>query len=369
MGKWSHHNAAYNCEKTFIAPLPFTMDSLTHIVFGAALGEAILGKKAGKKAMLLGAMANTIPDLDVFLIFGDPVREITIHRGFSHSFLFSFLAAPILAWLAHRFLKDPIGFRQWAFFFFVLILTHPLLDSLTTYGTQLFLPFSDYRVNFNNLFIIDFFFTLPLIVASIACLVMKSTNLNRIKWVASCLFISSLYVVLSFSAKTYASQVFEKSLAKKGIQTKQRMTGVTPFNILLWYTVAEVDSGYFIGDYSLLDANQEITYAFVKRNENLISNIKNAYAVDRLIWFSNGYYSAEKVKGQTRFFTLKFGTTGFDLSKPLSESVPFYYVLARQKNGIVKVENVSGFDKLELSKTLRLLFKRVMGDKAAFLEK
>jgi len=345
------------------------MDSLTHIVFGAALGEAILGKKAGKKAMLLGAIANTIPDLDVFLIFSDPVREITIHRGFSHSFVFPFLAAPILAWLAFRFLKDPISFRQWAFFFFVLILTHPLLDSLTTYGTQLFLPFSDYRVNFNSLFIIDFVFTLPLIVATIACLVMKSSNLNRSKWIASCLSISAFYVVLSFCSKTYASQVFEKSLAENGIKTKHRMTGVTPFNILLWYTVAEVDSGYFIGDYSLLDEDQKVSYGFVKRNENLISDLKNEYAVNRLIWFSNGYYSVEKVKGQTLFFTLKFGTTGFDLSKPLSESVPFYYVVRKQQNGIVKVENVSGFNKLELSKTIRLLFKRVMGNRSIFEEK
>jgi inner membrane protein len=134
------------------------MDSLTHVVFGAAVGEALLGKKAGKKAMLLGAIANSIPDLDVFLVFGDPIREITIHRGFSHSLVFPFLAAPVLAWLASRYLKDPVRFKDWFIFFFVLIVTHPLLDSLTTYGTQLFLPFSDFRVNSNSLFIIDFIF-------------------------------------------------------------------------------------------------------------------------------------------------------------------------------------------------------------------
>ena len=345
------------------------MDSLTHIVFGAALGEAILGKKAGKKAMLLGAIANSIPDLDVFLVFGDPIREITIHRGFSHSVVFPFLAAPVLAWLASKYLKDQILFKDWLIFFFVLILTHPLLDSLTTYGTQLFLPFSDYRVNSNSLFIIDLFFTLPLIISVIACWIIKVGNPKRTIWNWSGLVLSVLYVLLGFTTKSYASHQFEKSLAEKGIQTNHRMTGVTPFNILLWYTVAEVDSGYFIGDYSLLDKDKNISYSFVRRNEELLAEIKNNFAIDRLIWFSNRFYSVEKIKGETRFFTLKFGTTGFDLSKPLSMSVPFYYLLKKEQNGTIKVENISDFNKLNFRKTLKQLYQRVIGNKQAFSAK
>jgi inner membrane protein len=342
------------------------MDSLTHVVFGAALGEAILGKKIGKKAMLLGAIANTIPDLDVFLVFGDPVREITIHRGFSHSLVFPFLAAPILAWLSMKYLKDSVLFRDWFVFFFALILTHPLLDCLTTYGTQLFLPFSDYRVNSNSLFIIDLFFTLPMMVGVIACWIFKTSNPSRKKWNQTGLIISVLYVLLGFSSKAIASSVLEEKLTEKGIESKHRMTGVTPFNILLWYTIAEVDSGYFIGDYSLLDKDKNIQFSFVRRNENLLEDIKNDYAINRMIWFSNGYYSVENVKGELRFFTLKFGTTGFDLSKPLSESVPFYYLLKKGKDGLIKVETNRGFEKLELGKTLQQLYQRVMGNKNAF---
>lgn len=316
--------------------------------------------------MLLGAVANTIPDLDVFLVFGDPIREITIHRGFSHSLVFPFLAAPVLGWLAKRFFKDAIGFREWFLFFFILILTHPFLDCLTTYGTQLFLPFSDYRVNLNNLFIIDFFFTLPLIVVVIACLLIKNNPLKRLRWSRAGLCISAFYVVLSLSCKMYASEVFVQSLKEKGIKTEHRMTGVTPFNILLWYTVAEVDSGYFIGDYSLLDKDKNIDYSFVKRNEELLTPVRNEYAVDRLIWFSNGYYAVEQVKDETRFFTLKFGTTGFDLSRPLSESLRFYYSIKKKPDGTLAVESIRGFDKLNLGEALKQLFSRVMGNKDAF---
>jgi len=341
------------------------MDSLTHVVFGAALGEAILGKKAGKKAMLLGAIANTIPDLDVFLVFGDPIREITIHRGFSHSLVFPFLAAPVLAWLSIKYLKDPVSFKDWFVFFFALILTHPLLDCLTTYGTQLFLPFSDYRVNSSSLFIIDLFFTLPMLVGVIACWKMKSGNPTRKIWNHTGLAISVLYVLSGFSAKAYASSVLEEKLAEKGINSKQRMTGVTPFNILLWYTVAEVDSGYFIGDYSLLDKDKKIQFSFVRRNEKLLEAIKNDYAINRMLWFSNGYYSVEKVKGELRFFTIKFGTTGFDLSRSLSDSVPFYYLIKKDSEGKIKVETIRRFDKLELGKTLKQLYQRVIGNKQA----
>ncbi len=342
------------------------MDSLTHIVFGAALGEVILGQKVGKKALWLGAIANSIPDLDVFLVFGDPIREITIHRGFSHSFLFPFLAAPPLAWLADKFFKDKIGFLSWFWFFFFLIITHPILDSLTTYGTQFFLPFSDYRVNFSSLFIIDFLFTIPLLAASIACWIAQTNHPKRKLWAKSALIISSFYVFTGFASKTYASHVFEQQLQQKGIETNHRMTGVTPFNLLLWYNVAEVDSGYFIGDYSLLDKDQNVNFSFIKRNEKILETIKEEYAINRLIWFSNGYFAVEKVGEEIRFFTLKFGTTGFDLSKPLSQSVPFYYNIEKKKDGKLEVETIRGLEKLELRKTLHQLFKRVMGNKEAF---
>ncbi len=342
------------------------MDSLTHIVFGAALGEVVLGKKAGKKAMLWGAIANTIPDLDVFFVFGDPVREITVHRGISHSIFFAVLIAPVLGWLINKLYKDKIGFKAWWWFFFVLIITHPMLDSFTTYGTQLFLPFSDYRVGFNNIFIVDIVYTLPMIVAAVACLIMKRDNPKRVKWSRIPLLISAGYVVLSFISKSYATSVFTQSFHEKGIVTTHSTVGVTPFNILLWYTVAEADSGFYVGYYSLLDKDKDIKYSYIKRNDDVIADIKNDYAVDRMIWFSNGFYSAENVNGEIRFFTLKFGTPGYDIDGPMSDAVPFYYVIKKQPDGKIVMEDHRGFDKLELGKALHQLYDRVLGDKNAF---
>ncbi len=82
------------------------MDSLTQIVLGAAVGEAVLGKKVGNKAMFYGAIAGTLPDLDVISnYFVDTITALEWHRGITHSLVFSVLAAPFFGWLVARWEK------------------------------------------------------------------------------------------------------------------------------------------------------------------------------------------------------------------------------------------------------------------------
>ncbi len=78
------------------------MDSVTQIALGAAVGEAVLGRKIGNRAMLWGAIAGTLPDLDVFVPLGDAVKDFTYHRSASHSLLMLALATPLLVWLINR---------------------------------------------------------------------------------------------------------------------------------------------------------------------------------------------------------------------------------------------------------------------------
>ena len=71
------------------------MDSLTQLTFGAACGEAVLGKKIGRKALVWGAVLGTLPDLDVFIPLGGPVNDFVYHRGFSHSLILLALLSPM----------------------------------------------------------------------------------------------------------------------------------------------------------------------------------------------------------------------------------------------------------------------------------
>ena len=97
------------------------MDSLTQIVLGASIAEASLGKKIGNKAIVLGAIAGTIPDLDIITrFFVDDLSASVMHRGFSHSLIFPFLAAPILAWISKKIYSrySDVSFKDWFKMFF-----------------------------------------------------------------------------------------------------------------------------------------------------------------------------------------------------------------------------------------------------------
>ena len=198
------------------------MDSLTQVILGAAVGEAVLGKKIGGRAMVWGGFAGFLPDLDVGASFVvDEISALAIHRGISHSFIFAAVFSAFIGWLVHQLyasglyktklykiiasviglggvlftanylpfmitekLNSPLllstlgigaivlllmnryyftvaqrdintTWKDWYWLFFWAMITHPILDCFTTYGTQIFLPFSDYRVAFNVISVAD----------------------------------------------------------------------------------------------------------------------------------------------------------------------------------------------------------------------
>lgn len=71
------------------------MDTVTQIALGAAVGEAVLGRQAGRKAMLWGGVCGLFPDLDILVPLGDAVRTFTYHRGPSHSLFVLAALTPI----------------------------------------------------------------------------------------------------------------------------------------------------------------------------------------------------------------------------------------------------------------------------------
>src|SRR5690606_37390634 len=112
------------------------MDSLTQMVLGAAVGETVLGRKVGNKAMLYGAIAGTIPDLDTLAAhFVDTVSALEIHRGFTHSLFFSLVFAPLFGGLIAKIERgSPASRGDWTRLMFWGLVTHPLLDAFTTWG-------------------------------------------------------------------------------------------------------------------------------------------------------------------------------------------------------------------------------------------
>ncbi|WP_031427429.1 metal-dependent hydrolase [Flavimarina sp. Hel_I_48] len=333
------------------------MDSLTQIVLGAAVGEAVLGKKAGNKAMIYGAIAGTIPDLDTLVgKFLDPLTAIEIHRGVSHSILFSIIMAPALGWLVSKIHKKTAAtWQNWSWLFFWSLITHPLLDAHTTWGTQLFWPF-DLRLAYQNIFVIDPLYTVPFLIFLILAMRLPKISLKRRKWNRIGLLVSSSYMVLSLVLKGIAFHKFEEALDTQAIDYLEMDTRPAPFNTILWAANIDVGDAYLLADYSFFDS-KPISFRRVPKQHQLLGDLANTNTVSRLAKISEGWYAMTKKDRVLYFNDLRFGV--YDLTAEQLDFA-FSYRLLPDKNGL-KIEEKER-DPEAMKTVMFSLWERIWGN-------
>lgn len=293
------------------------MDSLTQIALGSAVGVAVMGRRTAVwKAALWGAVAGTLPDLDAFIDHGDAIQNMTRHRAESHALFVLTLFAPALAWIVSRLHGEAALFRRWWLALWLVLITHPLLDAMTVYGTQLLQPFSDYPFGVGSMFIIDPLYTVPLIVGVVAALSMKSVR--GLRWNAIGLVLSTLYLGWSVVAQQQATQVARASLQAEGIAPVGLLVTPAPFNTVLWRLVATTPTQYLEGHYSLLDRNPGIVWSVHDRGAALMERHKEDPNVARMAAFTHGFYSVSQRDDRLYVTDLRMGqepsyTFRFDL--------------------------------------------------------
>jgi inner membrane protein len=391
------------------------MDSLTQITLGAAVGEMVAGKKIGNRAMLWGAVAGTIPDLDVIIgsIFMDDLSALAFHRGFMHSFTFAFLFSIIMAFFVYKlydteyyqknahkisvmtggvlimlfmagimnvfplvidgririwvvllsliligfftyrlwknyYKKTPlepvkISFQHWYLFFLLTIVTHPILDCFTTYGTQLFQPFSKLRVAWDNISVFDPLYTAPFLIFLLAASFMrKGSDIRTFLNIAGVL-ISSAYMVWTFSNKSKVEQVFKSSLEENNLGYSRILTTPTIANNLLWNCVADGDSVFYTGFYSLLDKEPIVKDIItIPSNKRIISGFEEDEAIQTLQWFSNGFQSyLELENNKVQVNDLRYGRFRANDNDP--DNYIFKFTLEKQSDDTYQLtESVGG---------------------------
>lgn len=336
------------------------MDSVTQIALGAAVGEAVLGKKVGNKAILWGGLAGLIPDMDVLASpFLSDVQRLVFHRSFTHSIVFAIAMAPLLAWLARKLHKDrEAGLREWSLLFFLGLFTHALLDAFTNYGTQLFWPFSRYAVAFNTIFIIDPLYTLPLLFGVMFALFLRRTGSARRIVNTVGLGLSSFYLMLTVVNKFYVDSQFEAALQRQNIAFSQFFSNPTPINNVLWRCVAESEDGYWEGLYSLLDDGEEISFRHIPKNHKLLRPYKNNEEIQLLIAASKGFYTVTEEDGHLYFNDLRFGKTDLGIL-PRGEYI-FSYVIKPQSETLAIRRRIP---EIRITrKVLLVLLERISGD-------
>ena len=357
------------------------MDSLSQIVLGAAVGEVVLGRRIGNRAMVWGAVAGTLPDMDVLgQYFLSELDNLAFHRGISHSLLFTVLGALVFGWATDRLYRSRhhawiamgtkaaaavvVGFvvnfltmilapgqwlplalyvplvglwwwrhgqrryfsgtweppdadlRGWVALFFWGFLTHILLDCFTTYGTQIFAPFSNMRVAWGTISVADPLYTVPFLICLLIAARFARTDQRRAVWNWVGIGLSSAYLLLTVVHYNRVSRTFTDALAKQDIGYERFFITPTIFNNVLWNGVVDAGEVYLLAQHSFYD-EVPVTFTPVAKGFDLLHNIDTDPTLATLRWFSAGYLNAvRRDDGQLQVNDLRFGTFSGEATHP-----------------------------------------------------
>lgn len=282
------------------------MDSVTQIALGAAVGIATMGRRTKPwKAAVVGAVVATFPDLDAFIDHGDPIRNMTFHRTESHAFFYLTLLAPLFAWITTKIFREGPLFKRWWLAIWLALITHPMLDYMTVYGTQLGLPFTDQPFGLGSIFIIDPLYTVPLLIG--AGVAMSRAYHRGLPWNWAGLLLGTLYLSWSALAQYQVAGIAEASLRERGLPTDQVLVTPTAFNTLLWRVVAMTPQGYAEGYYSFLDADRYVDFSLRPQGLDLLAPLAEDWSTQRIVWFSHGFFKMSQRGDKILITDLRMG--------------------------------------------------------------
>lgn len=351
------------------------MDSLSQITLGAVVTVAVMGRRTAIwKAALVGGVVGTVPDLDAFINYGDPILNMVRHRAESHSLLYLTLLAPLFGWGVSRLLREPALWRRWTLALWLAFFTHPLLDVMTVYGTRLLIPFTEHPYGVGSIFIIDPLYTLPLIIGLVAALSFKSWR--GLKWNYVGLGLSTLYLGWGVAAQSYVTHVAQASLKASGIQAERLLVNPTAFNSVLWRLVAMTPDYYYEGFRSLLDPSSKngapnIVWRQYPRCGHLAQTYASNPGVAAIAHFSHGFYRLDQKDGHLFVTDLRMGQEPyyffrFDLGSQSGARFEASATAATRQGW--DIESRSAGQRPNLATALPWLWERMWGKEVALPE-
>jgi len=268
------------------------MDPLSQAVLGASLSQSATKYKTQQRsALIIGALAGMAPDLDVLIrSSSDPLLFLEFHRQFTHSLIFIPFGALLCALFFYPFAKSKLTFKLIYMFSFLGLATHGLLDACTSYGTQLFWPFSHQRVAWNTVSIIDPFFTIPVLVLVLLAVIKQKTAYARLGFIYAVLFLSAGLI------QKYRAQDMLQSIAlQRGHNVLKMQVKPSFANRHVWKTMYEYEGRYYVDAVKLLwnaeyIPGMSVQKLNIKRDFPwLDKNSQQAKNIERFRWFSDDY--------------------------------------------------------------------------------
>ena len=268
------------------------MDPLSQAALGASLSQSFAAdRKKQVSAMVIGALAGMAPDLDIFINSdSDPLLFLEYHRQFTHSLIFIPFGALLCAFVFYPFAKKKLSFKQIYLFSFLAYATHGLLDACTSYGTQLFWPFTNERIAWNVVSIVDPLFTLPVLFLVILAAYKKNSRYARMAFIYAVIFLS-----LGAIQKNRAENVLAELALQRGHQIERSHIKPSFANRHLWKLIYEYDGRFYVDAVTLLWDTDIISGASIRKLNVqkdfpwLPDNSQQAKDIERFRWFSNDY--------------------------------------------------------------------------------
>jgi inner membrane protein len=276
------------------------MDPLSQGVVGVTAAQTVSTKKEIATASMLGFFSGMAADLDVFIHSAeDPLLFLEYHRQFTHSIIFMPMGGLICALVFYLLFKllskhKSLSFGRIYLFSFVGYATHGFLDACTSYGTQLFWPFSSYRVAWNNISIIDPLFTIPLLIIINIAIFKRSKIFSYFAALFAISYLS-LGLVQEHRANEHAVEL-AKSRGHTAIQLSVKPSFM---NLIVWKSIYEYQDHYYVdairvsGETGFYQGGS-IEKLNVKRDFPwLNSHTQQAIDIERFRWFSSDYLAVD----------------------------------------------------------------------------
>ncbi len=268
------------------------MDPFSQAALAASLSQSFARDKSKLlSALVIGGLAGMAPDLDFFIRSAeDPLLFLEFHRQFTHSLIFIPFGALLCALVFYPFIKSKLSFAQVYIFSLLGYATHGLLDACTAYGTQLFWPFSNERVAWNVVSIVDPLFTIPIIILLVLAVYKKNVVFSRLGFIYAVLYLS-----LGLVQKNQAEQAIYVLAEERGHKIERTHVRPSFVNRNVWKLMYEYDGRYYVDAVRLLWNVKFIRGASIKKlnvqNDFywLPEDSQQAKDIERFRWFTDDF--------------------------------------------------------------------------------
>ncbi len=301
------------------------MDIVTQGLLGATLALAASRKHETKLAAGIGFASALLADADVLIrSSNDPLLNIEFHRHFSHSLVFIPIGALIAAILLWPIIRKQLSFKRIYYYALAGYATSGLLDACTSYGTQLLWPFSDERIAWRIIAIVDPVFSLMLLVAIIVSLRVRMPRTAQIG-----LLLSGCYLLFGVFQHNRAFETATQLAQQRGHTIQRLLVKPTMANLVLWRSVYESNNIFFVDGIRIGPFSDEHIYPgnqikrFVQQRDMPGINPESAlqHDINRFLYFSDNYVILDPVRDQVlidlRYSMLPNGITplwGIDIN-------------------------------------------------------